>query len=106
MPMPFLETEVPPDNVSDTYTNTPNKIRFVKIFNRAKTDCNNLFLNKKIVTIDSMADIKKNIGIIFCNIEKEENKSIEKTGSFAILHKLNTKVSPPEIIPAIKRYRD
>ncbi len=104
IPIPFSETSVPPDKFSDTYTNTPNKKRFVKIFKRPNTNCSCLFLNKNIVTTDNIADIKNDTGIVFCITEAAENKSNEKIFSFAVLQRLNTKVNPPEIIPAINKY--
>ncbi len=104
IPIPFSETAVSPDNVRDKYTNTPNKKRFVKILRRPTTNCNCLFLNKKIATTDNMADKKNDTGILFCKKEAACNKSKEKIVLLAVLHKLNTKVNPPEIIPANNRY--
>ncbi len=106
IPIPFSETAVSPDNVSDKYTNTPNKKRFVKIFKRPNTNCNFLFLNKNIVTIAKRADTINSIGTIFSIIEFAANKSNENTLVFTVLHKLNTKVNPPEIIPANNKYKD
>lgn len=77
IPIPFSETEASPDNVSDKYTNTPNKKRFVKIFKRPNTNCNFLFLNKKIVIIAKRAEMKNSIGTIFSTTELVANKSNE-----------------------------
>lgn len=106
IPIPFSETAVSPDNVCDTYTNTPNKKRFVKILSRPKTNCNFLLLYKNIVITDNIAERKNAEGIVFNNNVAEENKSTEKTVALTELHKLHTKVSPPEIIPTINKYID
>lgn len=103
IPIPFSETEASPDNVSDRYTNTPNKNRFVNMLSRPKTNCNCLFLNKKIATIDKIADTIYNKGILLSKIELEFNKSVEKIISLLVLHNLKTNVKPPEIIPATNK---
>ncbi len=106
IPIPFSETEASPDNVSERYTNTPNKKRFVKILRRPITNCNFLLLNKKIPINDNAADKKKSIGIIFSTIVDDDKRFIEKTTSLAVLHKLNTKVKPPEMAATNNRYID
>ncbi len=106
IPIPFSETAVSPDKVCDTYTNTPNKKRFVKILSRPNTNCNFLLLYKNMVTKESIAEMKNAVGIAFCNIVVVAKRSTEKTVAFTLFHKLKTKVSPPEIIPTTNKYKD
>ena len=71
---------------------------------RPITNCNCLFLNKKIATIDSIAEIINAIGIDFNNVESCWNKSKVKTLSFKVFHKSNTNIKPPETREAINKY--
>ncbi|CAM1333895.1 protein of unknown function [Tenacibaculum aestuariivivum] len=108
IPIPFFETEASPDNVSDRYINMPNKRRFINMFNRPRTNCNFLFLNKNKVTIDNKAEIKNNKGQTFSNKVFPDNKSIAYITLllFTLVQRLKIKVNAPEIIPAINRYID
>ena len=67
---------------------------------RPKTNCNFLSLNKKIVIKVSIADAKNKIGIILNVISSLDNRSKAKTFCFIVLHKLNTKINPPETADA------
>ena len=99
--IPFNETEVSPGKVCDTYINIPNKKRLIKITIRPTTNCNCLFLNRKIAINDTIADNKNKIGTIFCKIESALNKSKTNTSSSdEFVHKLNTTINPLEIIVA------
>ena len=91
IPIPFSETsDVSPDKLSDRYTNNPSKIKFNMMLRRSNTNCVCLFLNIKIAINDNKADPKNN--------PKYNNSSLAKNSvSFIVVHKLNTKINPPEI---------
>ena len=71
------------------------------MFKRPKTNCNFLFLNKNIVTIDNSADRKNRIGIVFKDKESDKNKSITDELPLKVVHRFTKKINPPEISPAI-----
>lgn len=97
IPIPFSETAVSPDNVSDKYTITPSKIKFNMMLRRPNTNWVCLLLYLKIIITDSKADSK--------------NKPIIQMISKAIIcvpdmlvHSEKTKLSPPETMAAITKY--
>ena len=97
IPIPFSETAVSPDNVSDRYTITPSKIKFNMMLRRPNTNWVCLLLYLKIVINDSKADSK--------------NKPLIQTISNAITLDLEalvqiekTKLSPPETMAASAKY--
>lgn len=74
---------------------------------RTKTNCNCLFLNKNIIPTAPADDNKNKIGIIFCKVDASLNRSIAKTFfSDEVVHKLNTKISAPDISAATNKYMD
>jgi hypothetical protein len=95
IPIPFSETEVSPDTVSDRYINNPNKKRFIKILTRPRTNCNCLFLNRKIVTNAKIDDAMNAVGIILNCIDSSKNKSTINIFFPETIHKLKTKIIPP-----------
>lgn len=72
---------------------------------RPITNCNCLFLNKKIAAIDNIAEIINAMGIDFNNVESCWNKSKVKTLSFKFFHKSNTNIKPPETKEVINKYK-
>ena len=58
IPIPFSETTVSPDKLSDRYTNNPSKIKFNMMLRRPKTNCDCLSLYLKIEIKDNAADPK------------------------------------------------
>jgi hypothetical protein len=75
----------------------------IKITRRPTTNCNFLFLNKKISKKVPIAESKNNIGITFKRKDSLVNKSNAKISSLRLLHKLNTNIKPPEIVVAINK---
>lgn len=63
---------------------------------RPKTNCNFLFLKRKIVTKAIIADAKNINGITFKVIASLENKSTTNICCFTVSHILNTKINAPE----------
>ena len=59
-PIPFSETKVSPDKVSDLYTKTPSNTKFEIIFKRFKTNCVCRFLKLNIEIIDKITERKIN----------------------------------------------
>lgn len=93
IPIPFSETAVSPDNVSDRYTITPSKIKFNMMLRRPNTNWVCLLLYLKIEITDNNADSK--------------NKPMIQTISNAItwlpdalIHIDKAKLSPPETMAA------
>ena len=66
---------------------------------RPNTNCNCLFLNIKMVIIESTADTKKKTGSDFTKMLSEANKSVNNTCSFIVDHILTKKTTPPDNIP-------
>ncbi len=104
IPIPFSETEVSPDKVSDKYINNPNKKRFIKIIIRPITNCNFLFLNKNIAISERIADVMNIKGINFKVITSFKNKSTTKISCLIVFHKLNIKIKPPDTMVAKNKY--
>lgn len=71
---------------------------------RPITNCNFLFLNRKMVTNEMIADSKNNAGIDFKRKDSFVNKSNAKIFSFKVFHKLNTKIMAPETTEAKNKY--
>lgn len=67
---------------------------------RPKTNCNCLFLNRKIVTNATNEDAMNAVGIILYDIDSCENKSTINIFFSATFHKLKMKINPPETIEA------
>lgn len=98
IPIPFSETEISPDIISDGYINNPNKKRFIKISIRPITNCNFLLLKIKIFTIAKIDEIKNIIGINCKEIDLFENKSNTNIFSPFEIQRLKIKINPPEAI--------
>jgi hypothetical protein len=100
IPIPFSEIFISPGKVRDTYINNPNNKRFIKIEILPSTNWSCLLLYKKIATQVLKAESKNNKEIPFNNKESSLKRSITKVVYFGVLHKLNTKISPPEMAVA------
>lgn len=71
------------------------------MFTLHSTNCNCLSLNKKMVISDSIADSKNENNIVFIKKLEFEYNSLAKTSCpDASVHRLNTKINPPEIAAA------
>ena len=100
IPIPFSEIFISPGKIRDTYVNNPNNKRFIKIEILPNTNCSCLFLNKNIAINVMVAESKNSKEIPFNKKESSLKRSITNVGRSEELHKLNTKISPPEIILA------
>jgi len=98
IPIPFSETKVSPDTVSDKYINNPNKKRFIKIRIRPITNCNFLLLKIKMFTNAKIDEIKNVNGINCKEIDSFENKFTTNIFSPAETQRLKIKINPPQTI--------
>jgi hypothetical protein len=106
-PIPFSETAASPDNVSKRYTIEPNNKKFNNMLSLFITNCNCLFLYRKMVMIDNIAEMINENPISLISVESCVKVSIvNKSSSFFDFQSENTNESPPEIPAEINKNKD
>ncbi len=98
IPIPFSETSVSPDKLSERYTNNPSKIKFNMILRRPKTNCDCLSLYLNIEINDNVAEPRNKLKYKVSSLANILKPS-------ALIHKLNTNIKPAEMPEATSKYK-